>query len=366
MNRESVKSRIERRRKAQQHQLLIVIAFFSLALGIWLWYHFIYTRTPEYSLKTLKNAIEQHDVDTAARCIDLDMLLSSAYDDLTDDMLHYDSALNDETREKYTAFYNQIKPELVSGMKDTILRYAATGEWILPNGTDITKGRLLGIDFERFLERSQLRSTDLAGAPAVHVTGSHTAVGTVSVQDRFTQYTFTLHFTMQQDSDGHWKITKIKNYRTYLDTISPRQNRDIADYIAATHGIVNEYNEQFAAQRARFQALTAQAKGNLTGPVAVSIKALIQNEVVPTLKERQEQLDAVSIPPGAKYLANQRHMSTDLSIDAWKHYLHAIEKHSNEEFQTAETLLKQAVETDMRIKDIIRHNTVSQSLPDIS
>ncbi|MBQ3863688.1 MAG: hypothetical protein II790_06585, partial [Schwartzia sp.] len=198
-----------------------------------------------------------------------------------------------------------------------------------------------------------------------HVTGSHTAVGTVSIQDRFTQYTFTLHFTMQQDSDGQWKITKIKNYRTYLDTISPRQNRDIADYIAATHGIVNEYNEQFAAQRARFQALTAQAKGNLTGPVAASIKALIQNEVVPTLKERQEQLDAVSIPPGAKYLANQRHMSTDLSIDAWKHYLHAIEKHSNEEFQTAETLLKQAVETDMRIKDIIRHNTVSQSLPDI-
>lgn len=365
MNHESVKSRIERRRKAQQQQLLLVIAFFSVALGGWLWYHFIYIRTPEYAIKSLQSAITQHDAEKAERYLALDKILSSAYDDLTDDMLRYDSSLTDDNRDRYTAFYAQIKPEMVGDLNAAILRFAGTGEWILPDGTDITKGRLLGIDFERFLERSQIRSTELVDEPSVHVTGNQTASGTVTIRDRFTQYTFTLHFSMHQAEDGHWQITRIDNYRTYLDTISPRQNRDIADYIAATHGIVKEYNEQFEAQRTRFRALTAQARGRLTGNTAAAIKALIQNEVVPTLKERQEQLDAVSIPPGAKYLANQRHTSTDLTIEAWKHYLHAMERQSNEEFQTAETLLKQAVETDMRIKDIIRHNTVSQALPDI-
>lgn len=364
MAQESLKARIERRRKSQKH-MLFIIAFFTLALGGWLWYHFIYTRTPEYSLKALRTAITQHDEAAAERYLALDALLGSAYDDLTDDMLRYDSALTDDTRSKYGAFYDKIKPELTGGLKSTILRYADTGEWILPDGTEITKGRMLGIDFERFLERSQLRSTELASDPVVHVTGRRTASGTVLIRDIFTQYTFTLRFTMQQTDDGHWQITKLDNYRLYLDTISPKQNRDIADYIAATHDIVTFYNGVFAEQQDRFRTLTKQAKGHLTGNIGAAIKALIQNEVVPTLKERQEKLDTVSIPAGARYLANQRHLSTDLSIEAWKHFLRGMAQQSNDEYQTAETLLKQAVETDLRIKDIIHHNTVSQSLPDI-
>ena len=37
----------------------------------------------------------------------------------------------------------------------------------------------------------------------------------------------------------------------------------------------------------------------------------------------------------------------------------------NEEYNTAETLLKQELEIELRITDIIQHNTVSQALPDI-
>ncbi|MFC2468978.1 MAG: hypothetical protein ACFNWY_02130, partial [Negativicutes bacterium] len=77
------------------------------------------------------------------------------------------------------------------------------------------------------------------------------------------------------------------------------------------------------------------------------------------------RLDTVSIPLGAQYLANLRHTSTELAIAAWQHYQRAVETQSVNEFNTAETLKKQEIETDLRITDIIRHNVVSQSLPNI-
>ena len=57
--------------------------------------------------------------------------------------------------------------------------------------------------------------------------------------------------------------------------------------------------------------------------------------------------------------------STDLSIAAWTHYLKGISTGESEEYNTAETLLKQELEIELRITDIIQHNTVSQALPDI-
>ena len=157
----------------------------------------------------------------------------------------------------------------------------------------------------------------------------------------------------------------MENYKLYLDALATRQNQDIADYIAATYDIVSSYNQKLDEQRARFSALARQAHGVFYGDNAAAVAALIENEIIPTLKERQNQLDAVAIPRGAAYWANLRHTSTDLSIAAWTHYLKGISNGESEEYNTAETLLKQELEIELRITDIIQHNTVSQALPDI-
>ena len=170
---------------------------------------------------------------------------------------------------------------------------------------------------------------------------------------------------MEQAADGHWQITGIANYQQYLDAIAPRQNRDIADYIAATYDIVAEGNDELANLKERFRAITKNAGGKLEGASASELTSLISEGIIPALKERQRRLDTVSIPLGAQYLANLRHTSTELAIAAWQHYQRAVETQSVSEFNTAETLKKQEIETDLRITDIIRHNVVSQSLPNI-
>ena len=170
---------------------------------------------------------------------------------------------------------------------------------------------------------------------------------------------------MAQAADGHWQIVALSQYRAYLDAIAPRQNRDIADDIAATKDIVAEGNEKLAVLQSRFRQIAKGAGGSLTGKSGAAMTALIDEEILPSLKARQAALDRVSIPLGAQYLANLRHNSTELSIASWQHYRRGIETGAASAFNTAETLKKQEIEAELRISDIIHHNVVSQAVPDI-
>jgi hypothetical protein len=344
--------------------MMVVLFIFALILGLWLWYYFVYTRTPEYTLRSLSDACARHDSAAVLNGIDLDRVLSRAYDDLTDDMLRYDAALTAESKAQYEQFYDIIKPHMIDGLHEVIMGYVSTGEWSLPQGTSLTKGRQLGIDFERFLERSQIRNMEAVEVEKIKVSGD-TADAQVAIRDRVTETPFSLRVRLERKEDGRWQIIRMDNYKLYLDTLAPRQNQDIADYIAATHELVAAYNEKLEGMKERFYSLARSAKGRFAGKTAAAISSLIEDEVVPTLKERQERLDAVAIPKGAAYLANLRHTSTDLSIAAWTHYLKGIATGENIEYNTAETLLKQELEVELRITDIIHHNTVSQALPDI-
>lgn len=364
MESRTLEHRLRQRRDQETKKALVVLLAFALVLGLWLWYYFVYTRTPEYAVRNIADACARHDVAAVQRFVHLDRTLSRAYDDLTDDMLRYDAALNAENKVQYEQFYDVIKPQMLEGIREVLTRYVETGEWTLPQGTSLTKGRQLGIDFERFLERSQLRNVEFIGVESAHIVGD-TADTQVAIRDRVTATPFSLRLRMERTKDGHWQVIRMDNYKLYLDALATRQNQDIADYIAATYDLVTAYNRQLDDQRARFSTLARQANGVFFGDTAAAITALIENETIPTLKERQNQLDAVAIPRGAAYLANLRHTSTDLSIAAWTHYLKGIATGESEEFNTAETLLKQEMEIELRITDIIQHNTVSQALPDI-
>ena len=157
----------------------------------------------------------------------------------------------------------------------------------------------------------------------------------------------------------------IKNYRDYLDKISPLQNGDIASYIDATKNIVEAYNADFTSYQREFKRLTKTADGKLSSKQRQKIADLIENNVLPALKKRQQKLDEIDIPAGARYLARQRQQSTETTIKAWHHYIKGLRENKSTEFDTAETLHKQELAIDLRIEDIIHHTAVSKNIPNL-
>ena len=356
---------LERQRKNRRDKISIALLIcIALCFGAWLWYFFVYTRTPEYALNGLQEAITQKDAAAFNRYVNMDLLTAKAYDDLTLDLFSYDASLTPQTKALFEKFYVLVKPQLTQGMEETIKTRISSGEWQLPDGSDILKGRQLGIDYERFLERTQLQNTTLLSIGEIKTNG-RSADAEVHIQDDYTQTEFTLELVLEQNDDGRWQVAYIKNYRAYLDTVSPLHNQDIANYIAATKTIVDDYNTKFSTQQTKFKNLTKTTRGRLSQSQKQGLKNLLEKEVIPSLQARQEKLAAIEVPNGATYLSQLRQKSTDLTIDSWKHFITGIMEDRPAELDTAESLHKQELEIDLRIEDIIKHTKKKKNIPNI-
>ena len=358
------KKKLRQRQIRQRRRLFLIFLLFAAFLGTIIWYFLFYTRTPEYALNQAAAALEQHDAETFRRYVNIEVLSSRAYDDLTVDLFAYDSALTPSTRVMFEKFYILIKPQLSSGLEQSALSRIEHGTWTLPEGADILKGRQLGIDFERFLERSQLRNTTLTGIGSIEHNGT-AATAEVNILEDYTQTPFTLQLAMEQAEDGHWQVSYIKNYRQYLDTIAPLHNSDIASYINSTQDIVDAYNSDFGEYQRKFRQLAKPSQGKFSSQQRQQLASLIEGEIIPALKKRQQKLDEVDIPTGAQYLARQRQQSTETTIKAWQHFLKGLRENSDAEFSTAETLHKQELAFDLRVQDIIRHTAISKNIPNL-
>ncbi len=356
--------RLRARRMQERRRLSLVFFILAALVGSAVWYFFFYIRTPEYALEQIQTAITEQDEEKFNRYVNAELLSSRAYDDLTVDLFAYDAELTPKTRAMFEKFYILIKPQLSEGLENAALTRITGGSWNLPEGTDILKGRQLGIDFERFLERSQLRNTTLIKVGKVEHSG-HNATADIEIIEDYTQTPFTLQLAMEQAEDGHWQVAYIKNYKAYLDKISPLQNKDIADYIAATKSIVSESNEHFEVYQSHFKRLNNSKNGHLSKQQKNNVAALIEDDIIPALQERQAKLDAINVPAGAQYLARQRQQATETSIKAWQHYIKGLREDSHAEFATAETLHKQELAIDLRVQDIIRHTAISKNIPNL-
>ena len=352
---------IENRRERRQREILFVALMFAVLLGTGIWYFFIYTRTPEYAVDAAIDAIETRDAEKFRRYVNMELLTMRAYDDLTVDFFTNDPTLTSQTRSLFEKFYVLIKPQLVAGVIDTVTGKIAGGEFSLPGGTSLLKGRQLGIDYEVFLEKSRVTSFELVSVGNFE-RGNGVASAELNIRDTTVNVDFPLVVILDETKDG-WQISYINNYRNFLDKVTPLIAKDITAYVAATRDIVSEHNDIFARQRQEFTVLTDTFDGNLSGDRRTFIIDLVENQIIPTLKIRQQKLDGVAVPPGAKYLASQRKKSTELSLQSWQQYLTALKENRRENFETAESLLKQVSETEVRIEDIIKQAALSSELP---
>lgn len=361
---EPLLSRFRRRQQKQRQELLLIIAVVTVLLGGLLWHSLIYSRTPDYAMKQIIESLESKDSETFDRYVKLDAIMLVAFDDLTTTLFNYDEALTPETHRSFLDFYQRIKPQLAQGTAETIRRYVASGEWTLPSGQDLLKGRQLGIDYDRFLERSQLRNTEFVALDSVTVNVDKTdeAVAKVKIRDKYTGVDFALQVLLERQSDGHWSVVALENYRDYLSVVTSLQIAAITAYIEATQPVVDEYNDRFLDQRTRFRNIVRQGRPLSDGQIR-QVKQLILGETIPDLKSRQEKLNSFDIRAGSQYLSSLRRQSTELSITAWLHLIAGLEKEDYSELNLAETLHKQMLEVDLRIEDIINHSTVSQEMP---
>lgn len=349
------KRELRLKRKKKERMLLLLLPVILLGFGLW---KYFYAATPEHAIENVCTAIQEKDVETFNKYVNLDLVTSRAYEDLTNDMFAYDKNLDPNTKVMFETFYKKIKPQVVSGTNEILKNYVATGELSVPKGNDILKGRQLGIDFPYLMERAQLNNTKFVSLGEVQ-RNNRSADAIINVKDTYTDTSYSLHVILEQNADDVWQVVYVSNYRDYLNLIEPLQLSDLNQYIQNTQGIIDNYNAKLKKYQTRFAQLSSTNDGNLSNYQRNRLADFIRADVIPTLKDRQNELDAVEIPKGAVYLHSLRQQSTDLTIKSWLHFIEAMEKDSPEEMNTSKALHKSETDIDNRINDILKHTAVN-------
>ena len=268
--------------------------------------------------------------------------------------------------------------------------YLDTGEWTLPG--EILKGRQLGVDYDILLDRSLIRHTSLIELEEVELQDEE-AIATFSVVEEYSQVPFVLKVTVKDLANesfniggkefeifgrkfkfpglsfnlggSDWKIVSVDNYRAYLDAVSPILRQNLAEYIDNTAEIVHHYNNIFEENQDIFISLQKSPVGIMTVAQRAEVADFINNTVIPSLEDRQNELNQIPIPQGAQFLASLRQESTQVTILAWKSYVKGITENSAADLDTAASLHKQEMVFDQRVEEIVHNSAVARNLPEL-
>ena len=382
--------RLAARRRRRQRERLFALALLVMAITAVFLYFSVYTKTPEYAMREMVAAYKAGDAETFRRHVDLDSITLQAYDDLTSDLFKYDMNLSDRERSLFENFYVLIRRQMCKGAVKVLNTYIDTREWTLPG--EILKGRQLGIDYDLLLDRSLIRHTAFIDLEDVDQHGEE-ATATFSVVEEYSQVPFVLKVTLKNLANegfniggseteifgkkikfpgftfnlggSDWKIVRVDNYRGYLDAVSPILRKNLADYIDATEEIVYRYNRTFQAEQDNFISMQKSPYGIMFANQRVEVSNYITNTVIPTLENRQAELDEIPVPEGAQFLANLRQESTRVTIMAWQSYITGITENSATALDTAESLHKQELVLDQRIEEIVHNSAIARNLPEL-
>lgn len=376
-----------RRRRRQRERMFVLFLFVSILTGLFL-YSAVYTKTPEYAVREMVTAWNEGDSKTFRRHVDLKSITLKAYDDLTSDLFKYDTQLSDSERSLFENFYVLIRRQMCQGAVKVLDTYIDRREWILPG--EILKGRQLGIDYDLLLDRSLIRHTSFIEFEGLEHHGEE-ATATFSIAEDYSQTPFELKVTLRDlatesfnigDTEfeifGHkikipglsfnlggsdWKVVSVDNYREYLDTASPLLRKNLADYIDATEEIVYRYNREFEIQQDVFIGLQKSPYGIMTTNQRAETASYITDTIIPTLENRQAELDEIPIPQGAQFLADLRKEATRVTILAWQSYIKGITENSAADLDMAASLHKQELVLGQRIEEIIHNSAVAKNIP---
>ena len=382
--------RLTERRKRRERERFFTIIFFLLVFGGLFFYFSVYTKTPEYAMREMITAFKAGDANTFRRHVDLNSITAAAYDDLTSDLFKYDTQLTDRERSLFENFYVLIRRQMCNGAVKVINTYLDTGEWTLPG--DILKGRQLGIDYDLLLDRSLIRHTSLIDLEEVEIQDEN-VTATFSVVEEYSQVPFTLKVTIKDLANdsfniggkdfeifgrkikfpglsfnlggSDWKIVSVDNYRGYLDAVAPILRKNLAEYIDNTAEIVYRYNGDFEYEQDVFISLQKSPVGIMTANQRVEVSNYISNTIIPSLENRQAELDQVPVPQGAQFLASLRQESTRVTIMAWQSYIKGITENSAADLDMAASLHKQELVFDQRIEEIVHSSAVARNLPEL-
>ena len=192
----------------------LLLALLVTLLAVVVWYFTYWVKTPQYALNQIGRAVQQHDLKTFEKHVDMETLYSSAYDDVVG------VTFGEERMSSpiVTALVQNIKGVAVPILIDQTKHYVNSGKLNEPEPSDADSPMLQNNGtaiVNNLKNKTGVDAMHYDGLDKIEKNGTD-AIVTIDVTDRELDKQFLVALKLRQLADGGWQLTKITNLRELI------------------------------------------------------------------------------------------------------------------------------------------------------
>lgn len=293
----------------------VVLVLLAAAGGYW--YVDIYTKTPEYTLKMVQEAVSDHNKEKLDKYVAVDHLLDTASDDMLDGLIQAMVPATGDTREAVSNLSRMFKTPVVTSLRTAVMNYVEYGSWTNQKSDDNSINGL--VDADMIVNRIGLPSIEFQKLDSMAVDKEEgTALAKVRVLQTDSNEEFVLDVELCQQEDGLWQVYEIVNFKDFIEKLQNIRQQQVKAYLEESSQLMAQHDAVIAESQQRITAILAG--GTLGNDSIRGQVKKVSEEQVADWQSRKAELEAMEVPDAAGSLHRLRLKICDARIEAAANY----------------------------------------------
>ena len=240
-------------------------------------YFFYWTKTPQYSITLIQQAVKNHNVDKFERYVDLDSIYNKAYDDVIAKSVTPKNDTEKVANALFAGFMQMFKPTVVSALKEATLK-EISGAQKLETSAQQQKGDVKD-GITKVSEAN--RNSELKDISVIYKESEVAMVG-ITLHDKELSKDFVLKVKMNKLDNGEWRVKEINNLVEYMEATKKAKIEKILERDKIAKAEMDKYIKVQLKESSRFG--TGGSSGKIS-KIAISISAELTNLVNQDLQD---------------------------------------------------------------------------------
>lgn len=321
---------------------IFIVALIVILVGIGgcVAYFNFYVKTPEYTLKSVQNAVETHDIEEFNKYVDVDNVVAGVTDNMLDAIIASQSNLPEEAKVAMNSLATMFKAPLVASLNDGLNTFVKTGSWEAAEDVKDSQGAM--INSKMILDQTGLQELSYSGIDYINLDKeSGTAQAGIKVQQNEINQPFVFKITLEEQPDGYWKIVSVDNFADFIKALQDGRKAYIGEYLNKSAAVLSDKEKILTENEAK---LSAALKLGVLGDEKsrTDLKNMIQSDILPQLKEVQTSLQEIEVPKAAETLHNLQLKACESKIAYYENYAKWLENKDIKTLREATDNLKKA------------------------
>lgn len=293
----------------------VVLVLLAAAGGYW--YVDIYTKTPEYTLKMVQEAVSDHNKEKLDKYVAVDHLLDTASGDMLDGLIQAMVPATGDTREAVSNLSRMFKTPVVTSLRTAVMNYVEYGSWINQKSDDNSVNGL--VDADMIVNRIGLPSIEFQKLDSMAVDKEDgTALAKVRVLQTDSNEEFVLDVELCQQQDGLWQVYEIVNFKDFIEKLQNIRQQQVKTYLEESSQLMAQHDAVIAESQ---QKITAILAGSTLGNDSIRSQVKqVSEEQMADWQSRKTELEAMEVPDAAGSLHRLRLKICDAHIEAAANY----------------------------------------------